>query len=156
MLYKFYIRDAKTPRNAPFTFHEDGFYRTFKRAAYEEIKKIPKNASKTADRITDGMFLSLLCTTSLASWSTDNWMANFWYIFASFNLAFLTVTCHNYILRRPNWRIYLVNMSMWSYGCQPTHLISIIPKKLSGIRTTTQCMKIIKLDCCFFIYGLLL
>lgn len=59
MLRKFYIREAKTLRNSPFTFHEDGFYKNLKRAVHEALKKIPKDASAIADRITDGLFATL-------------------------------------------------------------------------------------------------
>lgn len=115
MLSKFYIRDAKTARNSPFTFHEDGFYKTFKKAAYDEIKNIPKDASKTADRIADGLFLSFLISCALSCWFENYYLSSFWYLYASLNLAFLTVTCHNFIHRKTNWRMYLFNMSMWSY-----------------------------------------
>ena len=33
LLPKFFIREARQPRNSPYTFHEDGFYRTLKRRA---------------------------------------------------------------------------------------------------------------------------
>lgn len=115
MLEKFYVRNAKTPRNSPFTFHDNGFYKTLKRAAYDEIQKIPKDASKTANYISDGLFVSLLLSSALASWFQNYWVATIWYLYASVNLAFLTVTCHNFIHRKTNWRMYLFNMSLWSY-----------------------------------------
>jgi hypothetical protein len=31
MLPKFYVREATTKRNSPYTFHEDGFYKTLQR-----------------------------------------------------------------------------------------------------------------------------
>lgn len=31
LLKKFYVKDISTPRNSPYTFHENGFYRTLKR-----------------------------------------------------------------------------------------------------------------------------
>ena len=31
LLQKYYVKDISTPRNSPYTFHEDGFYKTFKR-----------------------------------------------------------------------------------------------------------------------------
>lgn len=31
LLSKYYVKDAKTPRNSPYTFKENGFYRTLKR-----------------------------------------------------------------------------------------------------------------------------
>ncbi|KAI8424207.1 hypothetical protein MSG28_002787 [Choristoneura fumiferana] len=55
-LEKFYVRDAKTPRNSPFVFEDDGFYRTLRRAIFEELKKVPKDTHKKSDRIIDGDF----------------------------------------------------------------------------------------------------
>lgn len=115
MLSKFYIKDAEGARNSPFTFSENGFYRTLKKAAYEEIKNIPKDASKTANIISDGLFLSLLISSALSCWFENDYLSRFWYLYASVNVAFLTVTCHNFIHRKTNWRMYLFNMSMWSY-----------------------------------------
>ncbi|XP_060801857.1 cytochrome b5-related protein [Amyelois transitella] len=125
LLDKYYIRDASSPRNSPFTFEEDGFYRTLKRAVYEDLKKIPKDVSKTSNMITDGLFLSLLCTSVFACWTENYYLANIWYLLASVSLALLTVACHNYIHRKTNWRMYLFNMSMWSYrDFRVSHVIS--------------------------------
>ncbi|XP_075972013.1 cytochrome b5-related protein-like [Anticarsia gemmatalis] len=125
ILTQYYIRDAKTPRNSPFTFKEDGFYKTLKRAAFEELKKIPKDASKSADRITDGLFISLLISSAVACWVENSAAANFWYAYASISLALLTVAGHNFIHRRTNWRMYLFNMSMWSYrDFRVSHVLS--------------------------------
>lgn len=30
MLTKYYVKDISTPRNSPYTFHENGFFKTFK------------------------------------------------------------------------------------------------------------------------------
>ncbi|VVD02307.1 unnamed protein product [Leptidea sinapis] len=115
LLTKYYLREAMKPRNSPFTFKDDGFYRTLKRAAHEELKELPKYASREANVITDGLFVTLLCSSSLASWVTNYSLAVFWYVVASASLALLTVACHNFIHRRTNWRMYLFNMSLWSY-----------------------------------------
>ncbi|RVE51825.1 hypothetical protein evm_003445 [Chilo suppressalis] len=125
LLDKYYVRDANTPRNSPFTFNEDGFYRTLKKAVHKELEKIPKDVSKAADRITDGLFVTLLCSSAMAAWVKNYYAATVWYIFASVNLAILTVACHNYIHRSTNWRMYLFNMSMWSYrDFRVSHVIS--------------------------------
>ncbi|CAH0605493.1 unnamed protein product [Chrysodeixis includens] len=125
ILPQYYIRDAKTPRNSPFTFKEDGFYKTLKRAAYEELKKIPKDASKTADIITDGLFISLLISSAVACWVQKSFAVKLWYYIASFNLAFLTVACHNFTHRKTNWRMYWFNLSMWSYrDFRVSHVLS--------------------------------
>ncbi|RZF44379.1 hypothetical protein LSTR_LSTR007954 [Laodelphax striatellus] len=38
ILKKFYVRDAKTPRNSPYTMEPGGFFRTLKSRVYEEMK----------------------------------------------------------------------------------------------------------------------
>lgn len=124
LLNKFYVRDAKVPRNSPFTFKEDGFYRTLKREVYDELRKIPKNASKIADHITDVLFVSLLISSAVACLFHNSWMANFWYLIAAVCLTLLTVACHNYIHRKNNWRMYLFNLSMTSYRWVP-HIVKI-------------------------------
>ncbi|XP_072939665.1 cytochrome b5-related protein-like [Epargyreus clarus] len=125
VLNKFYVRDAKGPRNSPFTFEDDGFYRTLKRAVREELKKIPKDASKETDRITDGFFITLLLCSPLACYFENYIAAYLFYIISSVALCVLTVACHNYIHRRTNWRMYLFNLSMWSYrDFRVSHVLS--------------------------------
>lgn len=36
MLSRYYLKDAATPRVSPYTFHDDGFFRTFKRKVRRE------------------------------------------------------------------------------------------------------------------------
>ncbi|XP_030041312.2 cytochrome b5-related protein [Manduca sexta] len=115
MLEKFYVREAKTPRNSPFTFKDDGFYRQLKRAAWDELKKIPKTASKHGDLITDGLFGTLLTASVVACWAKDYWIVMASYLIASLSLAWMTVAAHNYIHKKTNWRMYLFNFSLWSY-----------------------------------------
>ncbi|XP_037296691.1 cytochrome b5-related protein-like [Manduca sexta] len=125
LLPKYFIKDANTPRNSPFTFNDDGFYRTLKRAVFEEMKKIPKDVSKTADRIIDALFVTLLASSTLANSSRNYWFSMLWYVVASVTFALLTSACHNYIHRKTNWRMYIFNMSMWSYrDFRVSHVIS--------------------------------
>ncbi|GBP72167.1 Cytochrome b5-related protein [Eumeta japonica] len=115
VLEKYYVKDASTPRNSPFTFKDDGFYRTLKRAVREEIKKIPPNVSKRADLIIDSLFTTLLITSALSCWATNYWVVMSSYLIASLTLAWVVVASHNYIHRKSNWRMYLFNLSLWSY-----------------------------------------
>lgn len=115
MLQKFYIRDAKTPRNSPFTFKEDGFYCSLKAAAYKELKKIPAHVHKRADMITDGLLITLLVSSAFACYTSHYWASMVAYFTASLSLAWVTVAAHNYIHRKSNWRMYLFNLSLWSY-----------------------------------------
>ncbi|XP_026737247.1 cytochrome b5-related protein-like [Trichoplusia ni] len=115
MIEKYYIRDAKTPRNSPFTFKEDGFYKTLKRAVREELKKIPPTESKRTNLIMDGLLATLLTASVVACWSTNYWVSMVSYLIAALSLAWCTVASHNYIHMKSNWRMYLFNLSMWSY-----------------------------------------
>ncbi|KAJ0178874.1 hypothetical protein K1T71_005649 [Dendrolimus kikuchii] len=115
MLEKFYLREAKTPRNSPFTFKDDGFYQSLKRAIREELKKIPKSVPKYADLIIDGLFVTLLITSVIACRSKEYWIVMATYLIASLSLAWLIVASHNYIHKRHNWRMYFFNISLWSY-----------------------------------------
>ncbi|CAH2105611.1 unnamed protein product [Euphydryas editha] len=115
MLQQFYVRDAKTPRNSPFTFKEDGFFRTLKKAVREELKKVPKDVSKYTDMITDGLLATCLLASAMSCWATKYWLVWLSYIVASVTLGWVVVASHNYIHRRSNWRMYIFNLSLWSY-----------------------------------------
>lgn len=115
MIEKYFIKDAKTPRNSPFTFKEDGFYRTLKRAVREELKKIPPSERRRTDAIIDGLFATVLLTSALSCWSKNYWIVMASYLVASVSLAWTTVAAHNYIHMKPSWRMYLFNFSLWSY-----------------------------------------
>ncbi|CAH0725207.1 unnamed protein product, partial [Brenthis ino] len=115
MLEKFYVRDAKSPRNSPFTFKEDGFFRTLKREVREELKKVPKDTEKFSDMITDGLLITLLVTSATTCWSNNYWAVMASYFVASLSLAYVVIASHNYIHRKDNWRMYLFNFSLWSY-----------------------------------------
>ncbi|KAG7307965.1 hypothetical protein JYU34_006589 [Plutella xylostella] len=115
LLQKFYVREAKTPRNSPFTFKEDGFYKTLKRDVVAELKKLPKSYNRKTDMITDGLLVTCFVTAALSCWFSSPWLVWASYLVSSVSLAWLTVASHNYIHRKTNWRMYCFNFSMWSY-----------------------------------------
>ncbi|XP_075972012.1 cytochrome b5-related protein-like [Anticarsia gemmatalis] len=124
-LQKYYVRDAKTPRNSPFTFEEDGFFKTVKREAMEELKKIPPNISSKSNLIIDGLFGTLLVTSVLSLWFTNYWAVMVSYLIASLSLAWMAVAAHNYLHRKTNWRMYLFNVTLWSYrDFRVSHVLS--------------------------------
>lgn len=114
-LQKYYVRNAKTPRNSPFTFKEDGFYKTLKGAVREELKKIPPHVARYADFITDGLLATALLTSAIMCSSKNYWVVMISYFAASLSLAWLVIASHNYIHRKDNWRMYLFNFGLWSY-----------------------------------------
>lgn len=115
MIEKYYIRKSKTPRNSPFTFEEDGFYRSLKRDVRAVLKKIPKSERKHADHIIDGLFTTVLLSSALSCWANDYWLVMTSYLVASLALAWTTVASHSYIHMKTNWRMYLFNFTLMSY-----------------------------------------
>ncbi|XP_032513096.2 cytochrome b5-related protein-like [Danaus plexippus] len=115
MLKNYYVRDAKTARNSPFTFKEDGFYRTLKRTVRDEIEKLPTNLSNHTDMIMDGLLVTCLVASALSCWATNYWLVMGSYIVASVSLGWAVIAAHNYLHRRTNWRMYIFNLSLWSY-----------------------------------------
>ncbi|GBP72168.1 Cytochrome b5-related protein [Eumeta japonica] len=125
VLEKYYVRDATLPRNSPFTFNDNGFYRTLKRAVREEIKKIPKDVTRRADLIIDGLLATLLITSALVCGSKDYRVVMGSYLLASLALAWVVIASHNYLHRKSNWRMYLFNLSLWSYrDYRVSHVLS--------------------------------
>lgn len=115
---KYFVKKAETPRNSPFTFNEDGFYKTLKIKAADKLKEIPKDLRKKSDNITDFLLICLILGSPICGWL---WTKNLIYGAAStfvlsFVLSALTVCAHNYFHRADNWRMYLYNISGFSYA----------------------------------------
>ncbi|XP_068631090.1 cytochrome b5-related protein-like [Battus philenor] len=115
VLEKYYIKKAQTPRNSPFTFKDDGFFRTLKRSVWAELQNVPKHVNKRTDRIIDGLFFVFLLTCALSCICNNYWLVMSSYLAASLSLAWIVVAAHNYIHKKTNWRMYLFNLGMWSY-----------------------------------------
>jgi cytochrome b involved in lipid metabolism len=49
LLPKYYVREAKLPRNYNFVFKPDGFYLTLKKRVMEILPKLDKSPGKTSD-----------------------------------------------------------------------------------------------------------
>ncbi|KAK9700947.1 Fatty acid desaturase [Popillia japonica] len=93
LLNKYRVRKAQSPRLSPYTFEDDGFYRTLKRNVSEQLKSIPKKAlvAKRND----------FC---------------YWFAAASgYFLASVTVAAHNYFHQKDNIRMYYFNFSLMNY-----------------------------------------
>ncbi|XP_011153853.1 cytochrome b5-related protein isoform X2 [Harpegnathos saltator] len=111
LLPKFHVREATAPRSVPWTFHPDGFYRTFKRRAIEALKNVDfHRSSLMSDLITDSlaaMTFALALTGALVQS----------YALISFAGIFLTWTAfagHNYFHMRDNFRMYYFDLSIMS------------------------------------------
>lgn len=49
LLKKYYVRDAKSPRNYKFTYAENGFYRTLKRRVADMLPDLDHKPKKVSD-----------------------------------------------------------------------------------------------------------
>ncbi|PSN47104.1 hypothetical protein C0J52_16014 [Blattella germanica] len=68
MTKQFYVRPATGPRYSPYTFNDDGFYRTFKRKARPILASLPPGPSQQSKWCADILlFLSLLIGTIAAA-----------------------------------------------------------------------------------------
>nr|CAH7757889.1 unnamed protein product [Callosobruchus chinensis] len=60
MLSQYLVRNATTPRNSPFTFHENGFYKSLRRKVQKKLKTLPKNLADRSKYMTDLLFASYI------------------------------------------------------------------------------------------------
>ncbi|CAH2001566.1 unnamed protein product [Acanthoscelides obtectus] len=108
LLKKYFVREANTKRNSPFTFKEDGFYRTLKKEVREALKTMPKQPWNTSNFMVDTMafFLFLFSVLAVRHWNY------FIGILAGIFLGLLSVAAHNYFHRRDNLRMYYFQFSL--------------------------------------------
>ncbi|KAJ3646729.1 hypothetical protein Zmor_024304 [Zophobas morio] len=112
MLNKFYIRDAKSPRNSPFTFKNDGFYRKLKTNITKKLAEIPKRPADRSKTIADLLVASYIGLALLAV---------IWKSFTCGMLSgiFLSLTCiaaHNFFHQKDNIRMYYFNFTLMDYS----------------------------------------
>lgn len=112
MLYKFYVREAKSPRKSPFTFEPDGFYNVLKSRVAKKLSYVDKknNYLIKSMLVVDTCFLIVLMLCAGIAYSQ------------SYVLAFLTgvilglgnIACHNFTHLKDNWRMYYMQLSLFS------------------------------------------
>ncbi|KAI8424208.1 hypothetical protein MSG28_002788 [Choristoneura fumiferana] len=118
MLPEYFVKQTTVPRNSPFTFEEDGFYKTLKTKVVMKLKDIPKGTRKKSDYVTDGLLAALVIVSSLSCWA----MARSVFIglpltvLSGFLLSSVATCGHNYFHRRDNWRMYVFNLLGSSYS----------------------------------------
>ncbi|KAF5293584.1 hypothetical protein FQA39_LY03069 [Lamprigera yunnana] len=111
MLKKYYIRKASKPRNSPFTFKEDGFYRTLKRNAQIALRDVSRDASHVSNLIID----ALLSGTFIFAILACKYSSFVFAVASSFLLALTTVAAHNYFHKKDNFRMYYFNLSLMDF-----------------------------------------
>ncbi|XP_075972014.1 cytochrome b5-related protein-like [Anticarsia gemmatalis] len=118
LLPKYFIKEAKSPRNHPYTFKEDGFYKTLKVKAMVIINDIPKDLRRKSDSVTDGLLLALFVLSPICCWA---WRQSFVLaaglsVLNGFILSSVVTCAHNYFHRRDSWRMYLFNLAGGSFN----------------------------------------
>ncbi|KAG5882187.1 hypothetical protein JTB14_016455 [Gonioctena quinquepunctata] len=108
ILKKYYKSKAKTERNAPFTFAEDGFYRTLKGEVVKVLKNVPKQSRNNTHFFADSLLFLTFLFSILA--------VRFWSfgvaIIAGMCLAMLSIAAHNYLHQKDNFRMYYFQFSL--------------------------------------------
>jgi hypothetical protein len=108
LLKQFLVRPALEPRNSPYTFNEDGFYRTLKRKAQPILMKLPPGPSKQSKLCSD-LLLALLLLLSTVAAATYNFKLG---LLAGITLNFLVVCAHNFFHMKDNFRMYYFDLSL--------------------------------------------
>ncbi|KAB0793079.1 hypothetical protein PPYR_12699 [Photinus pyralis] len=108
LLPKYFVRKATTPRNSPFTFLEDGFYRTFKRKVRKVLVNVPVESAMKTNVMVDGMFAGAILVGVLAAIHGTFILA----IVAGLILGVCTVAAHSYYHRKDNFRMYYNDIAL--------------------------------------------
>ncbi|CAB3236904.1 unnamed protein product [Arctia plantaginis] len=118
LLPKYFVRAAKTPRNYPFSFKEDGFYKTLKLKVMAEMHNVPKDLKKKSDFITDSLLITLMILSPASCWAwTESFILGSTLILLNcLVLSSVTICAHNYFHRSDNWRMYIFNLSGLCYS----------------------------------------
>nr|XP_018906532.1 PREDICTED: cytochrome b5-related protein-like isoform X2 [Bemisia tabaci] len=111
ILPKYFAREASAPRNSPYTFHDDGFYRTLKKRVSKTLETLPKEDIKIRSKIImDSLVLTSLSLAVMAAhWSSYRTAA-----LSGVFLAFAAICSHNFFHQKDNWRMYYFNLSLMS------------------------------------------
>lgn len=117
ILPKYFVKKTDLPKNLPFTFKEDGFYRTLKTKVVEKLKEVPPEVKTKSDIVTDCLLIALIVISPLSCLIAKfNYLAAVpMIVFHGLLLCAVTICAHNYFHRRDNWRMYLFNVSGFSY-----------------------------------------
>lgn len=121
LLKQFYVRAASEPRNSPYTFKDDGFYRTLKRKAQPILQKLPSGPSAETKLYSDLLLIAflLLATVAAATYSFK------FGLLAGLLLNFLVVSAHNFFHMKDNLRMYYFDLClMGSRNWRISHALS--------------------------------
>ncbi|XP_075220337.1 cytochrome b5-related protein-like [Lycorma delicatula] len=110
LLPKFFVRNANTPRNSPYTFNPDGFFRTLKKRIWNTIKDKKRGPKLRSIIFLDSLVISTLLTAVFAA----RYYSIFLGITSGILLSCATIVSHNFFHQRDNWRMYYFQLSLLS------------------------------------------
>ncbi|XP_069678874.1 cytochrome b5-related protein-like isoform X2 [Periplaneta americana] len=111
MLAHFYVRPATTERNSPYTFRENGFYKTIQKRAREALAGVPRGPTFSSALIADMLALSIVVFSVLAAVNCSYSVG----ALAGLLVALNVVTAHNFLHQKDNFRMYYFNLSFMSF-----------------------------------------
>jgi hypothetical protein len=109
-LKQFYVRPAIGPRFSPYTFNNDGFYRTLKRRAQPVIATVPTGPALRSKIWLDMVMVTTMLTAILAT-TTSNYALG---ALAGFLMNLTVMGAHNFLHLRDNLRMYYLDFSFMS------------------------------------------
>ena len=107
LLRKFYVRQAKTPRIPPFTFHNDGFYKTLKRRVRPILDRIGTGPGRRTTLTIDFLFLIFVLFFAYTCITRSLYFAGLCGTFA----GALGYAAHTFIHQKVQWRCYYMDFS---------------------------------------------
>ncbi|CAG2053689.1 unnamed protein product [Timema podura] len=109
-LKKFFVRKATTRRNSPYTFEEDGFYRTLKKRVREILGNNYSGPSNRSVLIADLFVITTLLLSVLAAHGGDFLLGSLAGVF----LCYTAISAHNFFHQKDNFRMYYFDLSLMS------------------------------------------
>jgi cytochrome b involved in lipid metabolism len=107
LLPKFYVREAKEPRNYRLTLHDDGFFKTFKRRCLKRLETIDVKAHEWKCKlIFDLLLICFLVLACMSAVFKDTNLSYFLAVGAGIFATLMGNASHNFIHKRNSWRIY--------------------------------------------------
>lgn len=110
VLAKYYVRDAKYPRNYKFTFEENGFYKTLKRRVAKKLEVVDKDEMWKSKWYLDLVVVSLFLAATLAVRVESLIVKIIFTLVAGQLMGWLNGLSHNFIHQRNNFRMYASNL----------------------------------------------
>ncbi|KAK2722214.1 cytochrome b5-related protein-like isoform X2 [Artemia franciscana] len=105
ILKKYFVREIEEPRNSPYTFKSDGFYKVLKRRVAKELPTIPYQGRTVK-------WHNVLLWSFFASFFLSGlYSSTLMIVLAGAILALLTNCSHNFYHKSNNWRMYAWDLS---------------------------------------------